>query len=166
MSEFDLPNGVHPDGRKAWLRWALICDDVRIEEGGKSLIIGAYRNSIILHSNPSMITLRLAGAFEFVTPGEHVLEFRVTTPGGQGLGSIKSLPNADSGTYADFNVPVIDYWTSEGSILFDWRVDGGEWGPPMKWDVEFAADAKILPESQVETMAKFWDENITRGAVT
>lgn len=160
MPSLAEPNGTHPAGRKAWLRWALLCDEVRTEDNGKHFIIGAYRKAVVLNTRPALLSLRLTGAFEFVSHGEHKLEFRVTTPGGQGLGAIQSLPDAEPGTYADFNVPLVDFLHSDGVIQLDWRVDGDDWGPPMTWQIAFSPDATDVSEDQASAMADVWNSTV------
>lgn len=163
LSDFEIPNGAHPTDRKAWLRWALLCDGVRQEEGGKRLIIGAYRQSVVVNTVPSILSLRMVGAFEFVVAGAHKLEFRVTTPNTQGLGEIETTVEAEAGSFADFDVPVMDLVEAVGgTINLDWRVDGDPWGPPMIWRIEISPDARQASPEEAEALAEFWNSNTQR----
>lgn len=163
MTELDFePSGPHPEGRIAWLRWAMLCDDTRVEDTGKRILIGCYDNAILFAVKPSVLSVKLIGAFEFIVPGNHKVQLRVRTPSFVGIGEINS-ESPEPGAYGEFNVPVSVFVEKPSSILLDWRMDDGPWGPPMKWELEFSDDARELGSTEVEALKKQWIA-LTRGS--
>ncbi len=146
------PSGSHPEGRKVWLRWAVLCDSQRREDNGKRLLVGVYDHTILSSKKPAFIAPKLVGAFEVLERGKHTLYFRISSPNGTGIASITTHPDSEPGGYVDFEVSLPMLVRDSDSIELDWRVDDDHWGPAMAWQIEFAPDAEELSEDEIKTL--------------
>lgn len=107
----------------------VICDQVRREQSGKDLIIGAYGGDIFVPSFPAAITLSLWIEHNFVGVGPLALGFRVRTDRGTEVFRAEFVAHVNeeitSGglSLGEFPVPLTD----PCELLVEIRQHSGEW---------------------------------------
>lgn len=154
------PSGPHPDGRVAWLRYAMLCDSSHVENTGKRILVGCYDAAVVFQQRPALLSARLVGIFEFLKPGAHTLEFRVSTPAARGVGRMETLETAPAGSLAPFDVPVEALVQEDGEIRLDWRLDEQPWGPPMIWKLAFSPEVHQLAPEAASALEAAWNETV------
>lgn len=71
---------------------ALLCDDVRVEDSGKYIVIGAYTGSVSVKAFPLLGEFSLFLVISEVNPGEAVLKIALTKTNEELSGLIKTFP--------------------------------------------------------------------------
>jgi hypothetical protein len=59
------------------IKWAILCDDVRIENNGKLIFIGIYQSVITVSEFPTQIMSRIVFGIDIKQPGEHIVELKI-----------------------------------------------------------------------------------------
>lgn len=148
----NVPSEETPHATDLVLRGAFLCEDMRIEDSGKRILLGVYSRSIISTQRPSILSLQIVGAFDLRLPGRHHVEYRVRAPGIIGKGAFESTADNPGDAYAEFTAPIHFLADEPGEILFDWRLNKGPWRPPIRWSFEFDEEAENLPKEEADRM--------------
>jgi hypothetical protein len=117
------------------IKFAIICDDVRREDTGKMIIIGAYGRDIGVSSFPVNIALAAALSFSIDKAGTIPLEVKWSFDGNEiskSHGSIRS----DGGGVSLINIPPMLLGIERpGTLEFNVRFDKGKWETPARLPV-------------------------------
>jgi hypothetical protein len=112
------------------LQHALFCDDVRMEQGGKSILIGVYDQQIMVTDFPASISICLWARFKINVMGIYVTEFNVIGERGQQFVSparteldVRDISKCQDVTFRAANLSL----TEPQMLRFQWRVQGDEW---------------------------------------
>lgn len=145
----------------------MLCDLLRKEEGGKLMLIGCYRQGVLLGKKPAIFSGRVVGGFAISPNFSGEIEFRINSPTMVGRG--KFTPPADAAEdpqpgYGAFEANIRALITEPGEIEFTWRVDGGEWSSPVTWPIRFSSTAKELSAEDAEKLeANYWGNSPTKA---
>ena len=109
---------------------AVICDDVRREITGKSILIGVYSEDITVPALPSTLALHLWTQIRLENKEELQLGFRVRGASGEHLTQEMLGPLKPPGDERLANVvfgPIVFTVHTEGVIKFEWRLANLAW---------------------------------------
>ena len=107
---------------------AIICDEVRIENTGKHIIIGAYSNNISVPAFPAGIVLSIWSQFYADRNGDMNVELRVLANKKEitrGLGRFQINDYKELVTSVYNGIPL--QVQGEGMLTFQIRVANGRW---------------------------------------
>jgi hypothetical protein len=111
------------------IRSALVCDFVRTEDNGKSIIIGAYTGDIVVTEAPTKFSLTFW--VEFLPPktnGEIEIDLKLETPGAKKPKTLAGTINIGPQDESTILAPVFDVDIIEpGDMVFSIRPKGGRW---------------------------------------
>lgn len=108
------------------VQFGFVCDDVRREDNGKLIFIGAYSSDIVVPALPAVLILTLVVRVEM--KGEETLELQVRmgdTLLRKGKGKVRS--NVAGGHWVPIPSIVLDKLTTEGRLDFEVRLGDGDW---------------------------------------
>lgn len=107
----------------------IFCDDIRQENSGKYLIIGAYGGTILLEKYPATLGVACLVQVSPGVTGVVPFEFRMTGPHGAMYGAIGGTFEApDVLTQHVLALPVVQVTINlSGHINLEYRHPGGEW---------------------------------------
>lgn len=108
------------------VQFGFVCDDVRREENGKLIFIGAYSSDVVVPALPAVLILTLVVRVEM--KGEATLELQVKmgdTLLRKGKGKVRS--SAAGGHWVPIPSIVLDKLTTEGRLDFEVRLGDGDW---------------------------------------
>ena len=107
---------------------ALVCDDVRIERSGKSIIIGVYVHDIQVIDFPAQLALTFWVRFDAPEIGDYKGQMRIKSADGaifaRGEFGFTAHENG-IGAIGFERIPV--HLHAEGPLKFEWQFDSGEW---------------------------------------
>lgn len=111
-------------------RYAIICDDVRVEDNGKLILIGVYSDEILVPRFPMAISLTFWVEFESIGLGEQLCEYRVVLNPGEVeiakiAGTFGSKEKRGKGSFSFGGVGV--QFQQPGSLSLQFRGDGKDW---------------------------------------
>ena len=122
---------------------AIICEDVRIEENGKHIIIGVYPSDIVVPETPAHVTVVLWLQLDDVGTHGKNFEFRGLVSGKEvvrGGFTVSTSGGGERATIPLGKFPLII--EEEGDLRFDVRfADGGRWRNAI------AMPVKVRPRS-------------------
>jgi hypothetical protein len=132
------------------VQFGFVCDDVRREDNGKLIFIGAYGSDIVVPELPAVLILTLAVRVEM--KGDEAFEIRVKmgeTELRKGKGRIRS--DADGGRWMLIPSILLDKLTTEGRLDFDIRIGEGDWitacSMPLRLRQQTTAASEPAPPS-------------------
>ena len=104
---------MSPASPKAKIEYAIICDDVRREENGKMMIIGAYASDIGLPSYPARLRLCMVLGIRFNIVGKVPISVRVLQDGKKVLEMAGDIDAAAPGSFgiiglSNINVNIVE----------------------------------------------------------
>lgn len=106
-------------------QFGFVCDDVRRENNGKLIFIGAYASDIVVPELPAALILTLVLRVEM--EGEEALEIQVKMGDRvlrKGNGKIRSGPG---GQWVPIQSLVLDKLSTEGRLDFEVRIGDDDW---------------------------------------
>ena len=109
----------------------IICDDIRKEENGKLLIVGAYPEGIAISNLPAQLTLGVIFLFQSSGPGHVSFQIELRAPGGDTARAniemdVKYEPRPHSvATVPLSGIPVAI--KEEGDMILAFRHKDDEW---------------------------------------
>lgn len=109
------------------VRFAFVCDDVRREENGKLIFLGAYGPNILPTAIPATMVLALVAGMDVSEPSEVDTKFQVMMDGERiihGGGSLKASL-AGFNFFPIKNIPL--HMKEPGILDFQLQIADGEW---------------------------------------
>lgn len=116
----------------------IICDEVRTEDNGKSLLIGVYGQNIEVATFPAILSIqcyvaaRIFGLgntkihFQFGLSSQAAGEFTETNSGGLEISSDEDADGTE--TFIALPTPPITFTVEEaGQFVVKWSLDGEDW---------------------------------------
>ena len=105
----------------------VFCDDIRREENGKFILIGAYAQEIMLGMLPVRIPMSVWLRLSGVEPGTHQFEYKILLPNGSAIVFTNEFNTAENMDFASltFGGMTMDL-SAEGLITTTLQIDGGE----------------------------------------
>lgn len=116
---------------------ALVCDDVRVERSGKSIIIGVYAHDIQVVDFPAQLTLTYWVRFDAPEKGDYKGQMRIKSTDGAIFARGEfgfSVKETGIGAIGFERIPV--HLHAEGPLQFEWQFDSGEWEPVLSIPVK------------------------------
>lgn len=127
------------------VRSALVCDDVRQEDNGKTLLIGVYGKDLHAGEKPAMLRLYLHIAFD-VDADENEIDLRMCALSE----SIQRINLKAVHGYCTLTAGVTIALTEPRVFKVDVRNPGGDWIDCGEWQMAFAEDAEDSPPDLAE----------------
>lgn len=111
-------------------RYAIVCDDVRVEDNGKLILIGVYSDEILFPKFPMAISLAFWIEFESIGVGERQCEYRVVLNPGEVeitkiAGTFGSKKERGKGSFSFGGIGI--QFQQPGSLSLQFRGDGKDW---------------------------------------
>ena len=132
------------------VKFGFVCDEVRREDNGKLIFIGAYSSDIVVPELPAVLILTLVVRVEM--KGDEAFEIRVKmgeTQLRKGKGRIRS--DADGGQWVPIQSILLDKLTTEGLLDFEVRLGEGDWitacSMPLRLRQQTSAASEPAPPS-------------------
>jgi len=110
------------------IKAGIICEDVRKEENGKFIIIGAFATDIVVQSFPTSLLLTFLLIGEAAEPFDGMIEFRIwydNVERVQGRGGLKG--QVAGGVLLPIPNILLENLASPGTIKFEIKVAGDNW---------------------------------------
>lgn len=100
----------------------MICDDIRVENNGKSIIIGIYHDNILVPSLPFVMPKLVTWTKWDITKSPiKKFEFKVTAPDGKSMGHVTGEPpTKSSGKKAILQIAISPFAIKEGG---EYKID-------------------------------------------
>ena len=119
---------------------AFVCDDVRREDNGKLIIIGAYGGNVGIAKIPSRLRLSLVVRALVSEPGETDIEFRALLDG-KPQSHQKGHIAIESVSATMFSVPGLSIEIDNpGNLEFQFRLL-----PSDEWETIFSIPCELIP---------------------
>lgn len=107
---------------------AVVCEQVRVEDNGKHLLIGVYPSNILVQSFPSQIVVALWVPFKADNPGETDVEIRGTGPDNLLMFTLSAHIQVQVPGKGALATPTFPIQLARAStIKFEVRLHGGDW---------------------------------------
>jgi hypothetical protein len=128
------------------LRSITLCDQVRIEDNGKRLLIGCYDGGVAFNTVPSIFSAFMYGGFDILSKEIREIHFRAKGPGFAGRGHAVVDSSPDAIPMIGFLIPIVFFVQSPSKLYFDWHVGDEKWSKPIEWSLDIADGATKLDE--------------------
>lgn len=126
-------------------RSAILCDDVRTEDNGKSFLIGTYGKVVLANQIPSLLQFIIAMTFD-TDQDKTTVEIRVSTL------TSNIIVNELVGTegYAGLLIPLQVALTEPRTLTLEYRDPGAEWIVAGSWELRFSDNVVPAPPAIAE----------------
>lgn len=119
---------------------AVLCDEVRTENNGKHIIIGAYGGDIILPETPVTLPLAVWISAKVIVSGQAKLDVQFRVNGTEASGIQTELQSEDLDAYVGLPMPRVPVKCSAGSTLqVRWRLGEQDWETLVERSIQLVA---------------------------
>lgn len=121
----------------------IVCDDVRVEQNGKHILIGTYTRDFVFDRLPSLFAFMVWFQVEYEDEKSFAFSLRARAHGDQGelfkIGGNVDVAALDTRDTLFFG-PLQANIGSKGIITFEYQINGREWIKIQDFQVLTAAD--------------------------
>lgn len=124
---------------------AVLCDEVRTENNGKHIIIGAYGGDIILPETPVTLPLAMWINAKVLVPGRATLDVQFSMDGKEASGMKTDIQTDadDANAFVGLPLPRVPVKCSAGSTLkVRWRLGEQDWETLVERPVKLVVQDK------------------------